>query len=283
MGDGDALPPQFRLYDSRKAAFDRQYQFHLEYLVFLKDSIRGLRFGAPVEYRGLRVGTVNNINIDLDDAQHTDAELQKMIPVLIRIEPGRVGYGDSQAGLEDFRGDFADWMGGGLSAKLKTGNLISGSQFISLDFGADASTTFPDSYAGYRVIPSSQDSLGHITEQVENLLDKLNSLPLEETVSSANRSLRQIEAAAAKIDSLLASDSPDALPQQLGDSLQQLDKTLAGVGPDSALYQQIQQVLNELKYVLDDFQPLVRELNNQPSQLIFSKPRSKDQQPVANQ
>ena len=39
----------------------------IEYVLLFDDSIRGLRPGAPVEYRGVKVGRVLRTDIDYDD------------------------------------------------------------------------------------------------------------------------------------------------------------------------------------------------------------------------
>ncbi len=34
---------------------------HIDYVLFFKDSVRGLQPGAPVEFRGIRLGTVGKV------------------------------------------------------------------------------------------------------------------------------------------------------------------------------------------------------------------------------
>lgn len=56
--------------------------------MFFSDSIRGLQVGAPVEFRGIRLGTVAQVPYmipGVNQALNTDYR----VPVLIRIEPDR--------------------------------------------------------------------------------------------------------------------------------------------------------------------------------------------------
>ena len=280
LGEPATNQASFRLFSNYKAAINRQYDFQLEYLIFLKDSVRGLATNASVEYRGLRIGSVAAINIETSNRPDDDGELSTMIPVLIHLEPARIGYADDASGAETFQQDFSGWLRRGLSARLTTGNLISGSQYVSLDFDDEIAMEFPTSHSGYRVIPSSQDGISHIANKVETLLNKLNELPLQETVSSANSALKAIDAASSSINNILTADDPEAAPQQIKATLQQLNETLAGFSPESDAYRQLQSVLNELRTTLQDVQPLVRDINNNPRALLFGRPRPADQQPA---
>ena len=59
---------------------------HIPYLVHFDGSVRGLRAGAPVEFRGIRVGTVTDVRLEIDAKQDT-----VRIPVTLAIEPQRFG------------------------------------------------------------------------------------------------------------------------------------------------------------------------------------------------
>ena len=58
-------------------------------------SIRGLRPGAPVEYKGVRIGTVIRTDIDYEDMGNL-LDKTTRIPILIQIEPARLGLKDEQ-------------------------------------------------------------------------------------------------------------------------------------------------------------------------------------------
>ncbi len=51
----------FNLYDDQKSIQDSLYTDHIDYLMFFKDSVRGLQPGAPLEFRGIRLGTVSKV------------------------------------------------------------------------------------------------------------------------------------------------------------------------------------------------------------------------------
>ena len=58
----------------------------IPYLVHFDGSVRGLRAGAPVEFRGIRVGTVTDVRLEIAPEQNS-----LRIPVTLEIEPQRFG------------------------------------------------------------------------------------------------------------------------------------------------------------------------------------------------
>ncbi len=53
---------EYHLFDDQEAASrDSVFTEHIDYVMFFKDSVRGLQPGAPVEFRGIRLGTVGKV------------------------------------------------------------------------------------------------------------------------------------------------------------------------------------------------------------------------------
>ena len=88
----------FTLYRNRASMNEQPYQHGLEYVVRFSSSLRGLQPGAPVEYRGIRVGHVERVLLEEMVGQGLRGEADP-IPVLIRIEPGRFALPDSETDL----------------------------------------------------------------------------------------------------------------------------------------------------------------------------------------
>ncbi len=118
----------------------------ITYALKFTGTVRGLSIGAPVEYRGIRVGTVKRIVAGEDP-------VYKWIispVVIIDIEPERImGYRDvedsearSRLLFEQLetnpqqRIEFLDEKG--LRARLETGSLVTGQLFVNLDIFPDA-------------------------------------------------------------------------------------------------------------------------------------------------
>ena len=89
-GNKVADDADFQLFENRKSIQDGLYNEYLEYLLFFDESIRGLTAGAPVEYRGVRIGTVASVPYFFNMKNPLQVAFNKGIPVLIRIETGRL-------------------------------------------------------------------------------------------------------------------------------------------------------------------------------------------------
>ena len=90
--------------------------------------MRGLEAGAPVEYRGVQVGTVISPNLPYTDGKSALDEAS--IPVLIRVEPGRMGLSDDLPAVAAVRARVRELVHKrGLRASLKAGNLFTGSLY----------------------------------------------------------------------------------------------------------------------------------------------------------
>ena len=99
----------FTLYDSHLASLERPITVTHTFVARFGGSVRGLSVGAPVEYRGIRLGTVKSIELGLDPYQE-----DLTVPVvLFDLEPQRLAAFrdlDSDrcrpAGPEGFRGTY---------------------------------------------------------------------------------------------------------------------------------------------------------------------------------
>ncbi|MCC3870468.1 MlaD family protein, partial [Terrisporobacter mayombei] len=100
-------------------------------LMFFKDSVRGLQPGAPVEFRGIRLGTVSKVPFFAPNMRQTFNDDYR-IPVLIRIEPERLKMqlGENADVVEHL----GELLKRGLRGSLKTGNLVTGALYVDLDF-----------------------------------------------------------------------------------------------------------------------------------------------------
>lgn len=86
--------------------------------MFFKDSIRGLQPGAPLEFRGIRLGTVSKVPFFSPNMRQVFNNDYR-IPVLVRIEPERL---KAQLGEDtDVGAHLEQLLKRGLRGSLKTG------------------------------------------------------------------------------------------------------------------------------------------------------------------
>jgi paraquat-inducible protein B len=257
----------FDLYPDEQSIDEQPYRHGVEYVVEFDSSVRGLSPGAPVEYRGLPAGRVERILLDELAVRNGSASRNGAaapIPVLVRLEPGRLEMGDSPEGVAALKEAIEASVEGGLRATLATGSLITGSLYVDLDVYLDEPPASVGRFAGRPTIPSIAGGLEALENRVATLLDKLNRLPLERVASSADTTLHSADEAliemrqtVKELRMLLASEGIQGLPASLESSLNELNRTLRSVDK------------------------LARSLEEQPSTLLFPTRPADDPVPPA--
>ena len=264
---------EFRLYESRAAVNERPYKHTIEFVVEFAQSVRGLNPGAPVEFRGLPVGRVERIML----TEFTRGGLQgkeRPIPVLISLTPGRLELPDSQAGVDNLKESIGIAVPRGLRATLATGNLLTGSLYVSVDNYPDAPKAELGEFAGRPTIPSIESGLGGIEQRITVLLDRLNELPLDETVT-------ELQGTLASINKIFASEAMQSMPASLDATLAELRTTVASFSGDSELQARLLPVVTELEQTLVSLRGVLDTIEEQPNALIFNRKFRDDPRPPA--
>lgn len=275
---------EFTLYDSRREVEDSLLVLkpRLSYLLMFEDSVRGLSVDAPVEFRGIRVGTVVGISFD-----YAPGDPQRRIPVLVQLDPSALSDGPV-ATREEGAERIAERVKQGLRATLKTGSILTGQLFVSLTFNSDAPAAEVSMLGDYRLLPTESSGLARLEDKIVMFLDKLQALPLEETVSGATDALAEIEAASkslneavVEIETLLASEGIQNVPQKIDEALDNFNAVLAGLSPESVLYEDLTKTTEELRDSLRSIKVLVDGIERKPNSLIFGRGSGKVEPPRA--
>ncbi|MEM5528888.1 intermembrane transport protein PqiB [Gammaproteobacteria bacterium AS21] len=287
---GLAVKPymHFKLYNSKEDVLENRDYQAFEYVVMVSDSVRGLVAGAPVEYRGIRVGSVISpyLTPQLTTALNIEkAEGAQKIPVLIKIEPQRLLGQSTEQAISEFNESFVNNIKIGLTANLESANILTGSLLINLDFNGEGTDQIEE-LGAYMVIPSTRQGLAKIQDSIEEFLDSVNQLPFEQLatdassiLNTADGTLKSLRSVVANVNKLLKNKDTQQLSRNLNSSMLELQKTLKGLQPESGAYREIEKTMFKLQKTLDDLQPMLKKINNNPSTLIFSTPRGADLEP----
>jgi len=193
MADGH----EFVLFSSLGEASKMEFNPSLPYLLLFTGSVRGLSPDAPVEFRGIRVGTVESASF-----KYLPGDPERRVPVLVKIDPALLldRPGNDPATAQAL---IAESVGKGLRASLKTGSLLTGQLYVDLDFQKDAPSAEVMHLEGYDVLPTMDASgLEDLQEKVGAVLEKFKALPIEKTVENANEALAAAKSAAANVEKL---------------------------------------------------------------------------------
>ncbi|UQI34567.1 intermembrane transport protein PqiB [Citrobacter freundii] len=284
QGEPVAQQSAFNLYDDQKSIQDSLYTDHIDYLMFFKDSIRGLQPGAPLEFRGIRLGTVSKVpffSLNMRQVFNNDYR----IPVLVRIEPERL---KAQLGEDtDVGAHLAELLKRGLRASLKTGNLVTGALYVDLDFyPKEPPITGVREFNGYQIIPTVSGGLAQIQQRLMEALDKINNLPLNpmieqatNTLSESQRTMKHLQTTLDNMNKITSSQSMQDLPADMQNTLRELNRSMQGFQPGSAAYNKMVADMQRLDQVLRELQPVLKTLNDKSNALVFEAKDKKDPEP----
>lgn len=288
----------FPLFSSYNSALEQRFTDFDYYVIEFEQSIRGLSVGAPVEYRGMRIGTVSQApaNILVNGKPLHFRTDDTSIPVVIRVEYGRI-FENSNEARTFWHTNIEKWISSGLRASLKSGNFLTGGAYVDLDMYPSAPLARMRQNAHYPVLPSITSGFTAISEQVNVLLSKLNALPLENTVSGLNDALAEYKALATNLNNTMNElnsngvatkmttnlDSLKSTLDQLTSSLKQFEGTLTNYQQGSTLVEQLNSTLSELEELSHTLKPLTKGLQEQPNMLLFNKQMSADPIPGKQQ
>ena len=187
----------FTLHESHESIQKHAYTRKIKFIMFFDSSIRGLSLGAPVEFKGIKVGSVLDVRLEFDRGSTSFR-----IPVLIEVEPQRIIERGNQ-GADTSNQIFKTLVERGLRARLQTGSLLTSQLFVELDMHPGSPINLSGSDTPYPELPTLPTSnFGAITQSAEDLLAKLNAIDIEEvtsvlidTIETANRTMHSADEA----------------------------------------------------------------------------------------
>jgi len=155
-------------------------------VVVFEGSVSGLSVGAPVTFRGVRVGAVEGIVIQYDATAKT-----ALIPVTLQLEPGRVRVSDDTVTRAEV--DLPRLIAQGLRAELNTQSFVTGQSVIDLDFNPASPAVLHRGASSLIEIPTQQSTIQRVTQQ-------LSDLPLRELVENAIATLGSVRKLSERLD-----------------------------------------------------------------------------------
>lgn len=276
----------FDIYANYEAADDQRYKESVNFVILVSETVRGLKVGAPVEYRGVHIGQVASTNLRVNNAPDKLIKEDFKIPVLISIHPARVGLPDDATGASLMSEQNKYWIQRGLKAVLRTGSLITGSLFVDLQHFHQQPIDKISQFEGYDVIPTVTGQFSQITDKAERFIDNLNSLPLNDLSHNANQLLievsetaQELQQLSASVEQLVGDVTKDKLSAQLIQTLKGINKLTQDLSSGSKGHQDVRETLRTLTDTMQELKPLLNQLNSQPNSLIFNGGEAKDIEP----
>ena len=156
------------------------FKENIPYVMVFEGSVKGLNVGAPVVFRGVKIGAVNSIRLRGDSETKTFTVLVFTDFDPSQIEMVNVDEATAQKIREiDRYANMRELISRGLRAQLEMQSIVTGQLQIALDF-------YPDKPAVYKGLVSAVQEIPTIPTPLQELTKKLESIPIDEIFSKVN-------------------------------------------------------------------------------------------------
>jgi paraquat-inducible protein B len=242
------------------------------FVLYFKGSVKGLNVGSPVNFRGVNIGTVTNIQLVMGAS-----ESEIRIPVTIEINPenfirSNTLHRQMSAGSTE---NLAQLIKAGLRAQLQLQSLLTGQLFIQMDFYPNTPVELVGN-TKYPEIPTIPTPIEKITRKLENFpveqvmndiiattqgLQKLvNSPELHKSIVSLNESLASLNRILQSRDFQAAIASLHAALDEFGSFARKADRQVGPLSSDmQATLGEVRNTMSQARATLESAQHLVSD------------------------
>lgn len=279
---------RFTLFADRPTALRLPDGIVQKYVLIFNESVRGLAVGSPVDFRGLSAGEVSRIDLDLRPGSANAA-----VAVEIMLFPERLARlsrtkSDAQYSESAARKIIDSLVGNGLRAQLRTANLLTGQNYVALDFFPKAKAEGVKWGASIPELPTQRGAIDSLQNQLQGLMETLQKT-LEHTdrlVASVNdgvvpeltATLRDAGKTLQRADSVLASVNDGVVPElaaTLRDARKTLQRADSVLASDSPTQLELRDTLRQVGRAAAAVNNLAELLERQPEALLTGRKESK--------
>jgi paraquat-inducible protein B len=280
------------------------------YVLYFDSDVNGLKVGAPVKFKGVEIGSVSDIQLNITSmgVTSTDNANPAYIPVVVELDWGRIRHKSGNTQLEGPK-VLRLAIQAGLRGRLALESLVTGVLYVQLDMYPGSKVRL----SGEEVLPYPEiptvptpleqaqmraskflmkledvdiagliDSLGRTASGLDHLVNSPNLThaidsidatiaAFDQTIESTQQLVEEIRASIPPLEATIAKAANSA-----DTSLQQAQTTLMRidglVDADSPLLYQLQMSMEEVANAARAVRVLTDSLERNPSSLVRGKP-----------
>jgi paraquat-inducible protein B len=189
------------------------FERRITYVMYFDGSVKGLNIGSPVVFRGVKIGSVKDIELKADMK-----DFKLVIPVYVQVEPQKVKIMQGAPAQGQY---IEELIKQGLRAQLEMQSIVTGQLMINVDF-------FPEKPARFVGLDPKYPEIPTIPSPLDEMLKTAQELPLKELFDRLLKSIAGIE----KItNSPQMTASLDSLSESLKEARKILTKVDQEIGP----------------------------------------------------
>ena len=265
----------FPLFNSRKEAMANPETVFKKYVLYFNEALRGVNVGAPVMYLGLPVGEVTAVGLQYSPKTNSVhprvdivmfpsrfmAHIQKSLDLEAKVRSEK----ERQAFIQNA-------VNHGLRAQLRSGNLLTGQQYVALDIFPNAPKIKIDWTKSPVELPVVPSGLQDIEAKINNILAKIDKMPLDGIGADLKKMLESIDGLLKRVDGEVVPEVKTNLIE-FKRVLENINTTL--VGQDAPTQQQLRDALQEITKAAQGVRGLTEYLERNPEALIRGKSQEK--------
>jgi len=267
----------FHLYTDQERAMREPDTSAQSFVMYFQGSLRGLSVGAPVELRGIDIGEVKRLSVEYDRVAgevRFPVEVD-IFPQRIRGRPHSPGHAaDDQTGIGG-RAMIDSMVAHGMRAEIKTGNLLTGQKYVSVDVAKGAPVEHVNWDENPAIFPTASGGLDEIQDSIGSVAKKLDKVPFDQlsarlmvTLESLDRTLKSTDSLMHNVDDSIA-PQVNATLKEAQDALKNAKEALSQGAP---LQTDLSTTLLQLARAAKSVSALADYLERHPEALIRGKP-----------
>lgn len=283
-----AAQTAFTLYADMTTAMKQPDPRATRYVLYFDESLRGLSVGAPLTLLGLPAGAVTDVGLAVDP-----------LTAAVRGRVEVVAYPQQLFSLLDVagRGAARSLLQGlqerhaliralvekrGLRAQLRSGNLLTGQLYVSLDFHPKAPPARIDWKREPVVLPVVPNALGSLEDRLTSIMAKIDALPWDTLGSELKTALVSIHQLTKDADQAIQRFDTEVTPtlkpaidafrsaaESADQAIRNTDASL--LSADAPAQQELRRALQEVSRAARSLRLLTDYLETHPEALIRGK------------
>jgi paraquat-inducible protein B len=283
--DGVPSPPAaansaFTLFANKEDALKRPDTVVETYVLVFTESVRGLPIGAPVDLRGVTVGEVSKINVELDTLGKKFS-----MPVEVKFYPERLKARYRKKAQQGKAMSSRELLGAlvehGFRAQLRSGNLLTGQLYVALDFFPKAPPAKIDWSKSLPEFPTIAGSMEQFQTTLMQIVQKFEKMPLEELAGDARQTIQSLDMTLKSAEKLIKNVDAAIVPEarsmmvDVRKSLEDVRKALGEakqlLSSEAPLQLDLRETLREMSRAAQSLRLLGDYLERNPEALIRGK------------
>ncbi|APV48214.1 hypothetical protein BWI17_00060 [Betaproteobacteria bacterium GR16-43] len=264
---------EFVLYDNRTEAMQVHETIVERVMVKFARSVRGLKAGSAVDFRGITVGMVKRIDLEFDPQAVKFLTVVEMdlYPDRLRSRKRNAQRTAPEPKPIERLQRFVDR---GMRAQLRTANLLTGQLYVALEFFPNAAKAKLDVAQTPPEFPALAGEPRELGDSVSAIAANLEKVPFDKIAQDLRDSLAALKGSLKRADALMGQISTDVAPQ-LASTLEQAKKTLGSaeqaLSSDSPVGGDLRGALDEVRRAAESVRMLTDYLERHPESLIRGK------------